>query len=140
MEVPVFRGTITAAKGHLGAFEISVDDYAPASVSARSWLEFEAPRDGAVSKCDVILDLTGGAPLFPAGERVDGYFRPDPGNPALVQKAPEGAVRCLRHGRRIREAALCEVHRRSLRPFAQHEDRLHEVPRRLPGLGHRAGR
>jgi ferredoxin len=76
MEVPVFRGTIAAAKGHLGAFEISVDDYAPASVSARSWLEFEAPRDGAVSKCDLILDLSGGAPLFPAGERVDGYFQP----------------------------------------------------------------
>ncbi|MDH3230405.1 MAG: 4Fe-4S dicluster domain-containing protein [Alphaproteobacteria bacterium] len=87
MDVPVFRGTIASAKGHLGAFEIAVDDYAPASVSARSWLEFEAPRDGAVSKCDLILDLSGGAPLFPAGERVDGYFRPDPGNPALVQKA-----------------------------------------------------
>ncbi|UCH72617.1 MAG: 4Fe-4S dicluster domain-containing protein [Rhodospirillales bacterium] len=87
MDVPVFRGTVAAAKGHLGAFEIVVDDYAPAAVSARSWLEFESPRDGAISKCDLILDLSGGAPLFAAGERVDGYFRPDPGNPALVQKA-----------------------------------------------------
>ncbi len=87
MDVPVFRGTIAAAKGHLGAFEIVVDDYAPATVSARPSLAFEAPRDGAVSKCDLILDLSGGSPLFAAGERVDGYFRPDPGNPALVQKA-----------------------------------------------------
>jgi len=87
MDVPVFRGTIAAAKGRLGAFEIVVDDYAPATVSARSRLAFEAPRDGAVSRCDLILDLSGGAALFPAGERVDGYFRPDPGNPALVQKA-----------------------------------------------------
>ncbi|MCA3264783.1 MAG: 4Fe-4S ferredoxin, partial [Azospirillum sp.] len=29
-DVPVFQGTIKAAKGHLGAFEIVVDDYAPA--------------------------------------------------------------------------------------------------------------
>ena len=87
MDVPVFKGTITSAKGHLGEFEITVDDYAPASVSARAGLDFEAGRDGAVSKCDLILDLGGGAPLFPAGERLDGYFRPDPGNPAAVQKA-----------------------------------------------------
>ena len=87
MEVPVFRGTIRAAKGHMGAFEIVVDDYAPARASSRAALEFENPRNGAASRCDLILDLTGGAPLFPAGERLDGYLRPDPGNPAAVQKA-----------------------------------------------------
>ncbi len=87
MDVPVFKGTIASAKGHLGAFEIVVDDYAPACVSARDGLAFEAAKDGAVSKCDLILDLAGGPPLFPAGERLDGYFRPDPGNPAQVQKA-----------------------------------------------------
>ena len=87
MDVPVFRGTVKHARGHLGAFEIGVDDYAPARVSSRGGLEFEAPRDGAVSTCHLILDLTGGAPLFPAGERIDGYLRPDPGNPAAVQKA-----------------------------------------------------
>jgi len=87
MDVPIFRGTIKDAKGHLGAFEIHVDDYAPAEVSSRDTLRFEAPRNGAVSNCHLILDLAGGAPLFPAGERIDGYLRPDPGNPAAVQKA-----------------------------------------------------
>lgn len=87
MAVPVFKGTISAARGHMGAFEITVDDYAPARVSARGAFEFEAPRQGAASRCDLILDLTGGAALFPAGERLDGYFRPDPGNPAAVAKA-----------------------------------------------------
>lgn len=87
MEVPVFRGTIRMASGHLGAFEIGVDGYAPATPSSRKALEFEAPRNGAVSRCHLILDLSGGAPLFPAGERIDGYLRPDPGNPAAVQKA-----------------------------------------------------
>ena len=87
MDVPLFRGAITAAKGHLGAFEIMVDGYAPASPSSRRLLVFEAPRDNASSHCDLILDLTGDAPLFPSAGRRDGYFRPDPGNPAAVQKA-----------------------------------------------------
>lgn len=87
MDVPIFKGTVSAAKGHFGAFEIVVDDYAPSVVSARAAMAFEAPRDGASSKCDLILDLTGGTPLFNAHEKRDGYFRPDPGDPAAVQRA-----------------------------------------------------
>lgn len=87
MDVPIFKGTITGAKGHLGAFELMVDDYAPLIVSSRQALSFEAPRAGAATKCDLILDLSGAAALFPAAEKRDGYFRPDPGNPAAVQRA-----------------------------------------------------
>ena len=47
MDVPVFKGTIAAAKGHLGAFELIVNDYAPLVVSSRHALGFEAARDGA---------------------------------------------------------------------------------------------
>jgi ferredoxin len=86
-EVPIFSGSIASAKGHLGAFEIVVNRYAPAVPSSRRFLEFERPRDGAASKCDLILDLTGGTPLFPAHQKRDGYFRPDPRDPAAVQKA-----------------------------------------------------
>ena len=87
MDVPVFRGAIARAAGHLGAFEIVVNGYAPAAPSSRGLLVFEAPRDNASSACDLILDLTGDAPLFPAHDRRDGYLRPDPGDPAAVQKA-----------------------------------------------------
>ncbi len=87
MDVPVFRGAITRAAGHLGAFEIVVDGYAPAAPSSRGLLVFEAPRDNASSACDLILDLTGDAPLFPAHARRDGYLRPDPGDPAAVERA-----------------------------------------------------
>jgi ferredoxin len=86
-EVPIFSGTVAAAKGHLGAFEIVVNRYAAALPSSRRFLEFERPRDGAASRCDLILDLTGGTPLFPAHQKRDGYFRPDPRDPAAVQKA-----------------------------------------------------
>ena len=47
-EFPVAKGTIRSAKGHLGAFEITVDDYASPAPSSRRALSFAAPRDGAV--------------------------------------------------------------------------------------------
>ncbi|HYG89950.1 MAG TPA: 4Fe-4S dicluster domain-containing protein [Azospirillum sp.] len=86
-DVPVFKGTIRAAKGWLGTFEIVVDDYAPAVPSSRHALAFEPARHGAASRCDIILDLTGGAPLFPAHTKRDGYLRPDPDSPAQVARA-----------------------------------------------------
>src|ERR1041384_2978393 len=35
-----------------------------------------------MSRCDIVLDLTGGTPLFPAPELRDGYLRADPADPA----------------------------------------------------------
>jgi ferredoxin len=86
-EFPIVKGTIRSAKGHLGAFEVAVDDYAAPAPSSRAALEFDTPRDGAVSQCDILLDLSGGAPVFPAHDLRDGYLRADPGDPAAVLKA-----------------------------------------------------
>lgn len=87
MEFPVVKGTIRAAAGYLGAFEITVDDYAQPAPSSRGALEFGAARNGATSRCDIILDLSGGAPLFPAADLRDGYVRADPGDPAAMLRA-----------------------------------------------------
>jgi ferredoxin len=87
VELPIFRGTVTGAAGHLGAFELTVDGFAPMVVSSRARLSFERPRDGIATRFDLILDLAGAAPLFPAHARRDGYFKPDIGNPAAVQRA-----------------------------------------------------
>jgi ferredoxin len=84
---PVVRGTIRAAKGHLGAFELTVDDYATPAPSSRGALAFGPARDDATSRCDIVLDLAGGAPLFPAPDLRDGYLRADPGDPAAVLRA-----------------------------------------------------
>ena len=35
----------------------------------------------------MILDLSGGQPLFPAHHKRDGYLRPDPGDPLAVERA-----------------------------------------------------
>jgi ferredoxin len=86
-EFPVAKGTVISARGHLGAFELTVDDYALPAASSRGKLEFDTGRDGAKSRCDLILDLTGNAQLFPAHELRDGYLRADPNDPAAVLRA-----------------------------------------------------
>jgi ferredoxin len=86
-DVPIVTGTIIAAKGHLGAFELTIDGYAAALPSSRGRLAFGGTRDGAVARCDIVLDLSGGAPLFPAADLREGYLRADPGNEAAVLRA-----------------------------------------------------
>jgi ferredoxin len=83
-DFPIVKGTIRTAKGHLGVFEIIVDDYAVPLPSSRSALVFGRARNGAVSRCDILLDLSGGPPLFPAAELRDGYLRADPRDRAAV--------------------------------------------------------
>jgi ferredoxin len=86
-DFPVTKGKIRAATGHLGAFEIVIDDFAPPEPSSRETLRFGPSRDGARSHCDVILDLSGKGALFAAAELRDGYLRADPGNRAALLEA-----------------------------------------------------
>ena len=86
-DFPVVRGNIRQAKGHLGAFDLTIDDYAAPSPSSRDALTFGQARNDAQSRCDIVIDLSGGAPLFPAADLRDGYLRADPGDPAAVLRA-----------------------------------------------------
>ncbi|MDO9500341.1 4Fe-4S binding protein [Falsiroseomonas sp.] len=86
-EFPVVRGRARAATGWLGTFEVVVDGHAMPRPSSRTAYEWGPKRDGAVSRCDVLLDLTGGAPLFPAAEVRQGYLRADPADAAAVERA-----------------------------------------------------
>ncbi|MGB8619442.1 MAG: 4Fe-4S binding protein [Pseudolabrys sp.] len=83
-EFPVVRGVIRAAKGYLGAFELTVDDCAVPAPSSRGAFAFGAAKNGAVSRCDILIDLSGGPSLFPAADLRDGYLRADPGDPAAI--------------------------------------------------------
>jgi len=87
MDIPVFMGNIQSASGHLGAFEVTVENFRPTVPSSKSKLQFTGIGETGSSTCDLILDLRGDTPLFPAPEKRDGYFNPDPGNPALVMEA-----------------------------------------------------
>ncbi len=86
-DMPVFKGTVRTATGHLGAFQLTIDGLAPSSASSRSAFAFENGRDGALSACDLILDLSGDPPLFSAPGKREGYIRAEPGDPLGVQRA-----------------------------------------------------
>ncbi|HWB45127.1 MAG TPA: 4Fe-4S binding protein [Hyphomicrobiaceae bacterium] len=86
-DFPVASGMIRTVKGSLGAFEITVDQFAQAAPSSRETLVFGARQDGALSHCDILLDLSGGTPLVPAGDLRDGYLRADPGDAPAMLKA-----------------------------------------------------
>jgi len=89
-EVPLNRGfdvvsgTLKSLSGTLGDFTIRIDGFQEIDPSGRGDRTFTPPQNGAVSQCDIILDLTGGTPLFPAPEKRDGYFRADPSDPLAV--------------------------------------------------------
>jgi ferredoxin len=84
---PVVKGTIRNARGHFGAFELTIDDFAAPRPSSRDAFVFDAPRSGATSHCDLVLDLSGGPALFPAHDLRDGYLRADPKDPAAMLRA-----------------------------------------------------
>lgn len=87
VSVPLHIGKIKRLSGTLGKFEVSIDGFAPVVPSARQEMSFEMPRDGFSTSCDLVLDLSGGTPLFSDTVVRDGYFRVDPSQPAAVAKA-----------------------------------------------------
>jgi ferredoxin len=83
VEYPVLRGRARSATGVLGGFTVTLDAVAAAAPSSRAAFDWGLPRDGTTSRCDLILDLSGAAPLFPPGLR-EGFLRADPSDPAAV--------------------------------------------------------
>jgi ferredoxin len=86
-DFPVAKGKVRNAKGHLGAFEVTVDGFAQPAPSSRGTLVFGPSRNDTRSSCDIILDLTGGTAFFPAADLRDGYLRADPKHPAAMLQA-----------------------------------------------------
>jgi ferredoxin len=84
---PVVKGTIRNARGYFSAFELTIDDYARPHPSSRDHYVFETPRNGAISRCDIVLDLSGDRPLFQAHDLRDGYLRADPKEPGAMLRA-----------------------------------------------------
>ena len=134
---PIVRGTIRSAKGHFGSFELTIDDYAAPRPSSRQAFIFETPRDGATSRCDLVLDLSGGPPLFPAHDLRDGYLRADPRDAAAMLRAVLKARDLVGSFDKPKyidfTAELCAR-------FAFRTDRMPPLPRSLPDWRDHAGR
>ncbi|MEM7498866.1 MAG: 4Fe-4S binding protein [Pseudomonadota bacterium] len=80
-------GRVTRAAGALGRFALTVDGYRAMEPAGRGALGFGRAQNGAETGCDVILDLRGTDPLFPAPAKRDGYLRADPRDPAGITRA-----------------------------------------------------
>ncbi len=83
----IATGGLKRAQGALGGFQIEVDAFRQLQPGGRTPGRFGNPKDGVKSACDLILDLRGGAPLFPASHKREGYVRADPGDPLAVERA-----------------------------------------------------
>jgi len=112
-------GVLTKASGTIGKFEVQIDAFQQSLVGGRGTPRLSASRDGALSECDIILDLTGGTPLFPAHDKRDGYLRADPKSQPSVAKATLAAIQLVGTFEKplyIRmEEALC-AHSRAEKP------------------------
>lgn len=117
-EYPVLRGRARKAAGWLGNFTVGVDGYAAPAPSSRGRYRWGAARDGAASQCDILIDLTGAAPLFPAHEVRQGYLRARPDDAAAIARIADAAAEltgAFDKPRFIRfEAGLC-AHSRNRR-------------------------
>lgn len=82
----VISGHLRRAQGALGQFAVTIDQLQQLDVTGRNWT-WDAPRDGGQSICDIILDLRGDRPLFPAPEKREGYVRADPKSPTALADA-----------------------------------------------------
>ena len=115
-EFPMWQRRDPRGEGYLGAFEVTVDDFAqPAPPRAAMLVVRADARNGAQSHCDIILDLSGGPPLFSAADLREGYLRADPDDPAAMLEAVLKARDLVGTFEKPRYVSL---HRRSLRAFA----------------------
>ena len=87
VDFAIYQGTMKKVSGALGHFNVEVDNYAPVLPSSRGAPEFVMAKDGAKSRCSLILDMSGEAPLVSGHEKRDGYIHVDAGDPAAVMRA-----------------------------------------------------
>lgn len=83
-EFPLLRGSIKSAKGYLGAFELTVANRALPSPSSRGSLQFASAGEDVRMRCDVLIDVSGGTPLFQPADLRAGYLRADPRDQAAI--------------------------------------------------------
>ena len=83
----VVVGQLRRASGALGQFEVVIDALRQLVPGGRGGFSVSEPRDGGTSHCDILLDLRGTTPLFPAHEKREGYLRADPAHAPSVAAA-----------------------------------------------------
>ena len=88
-------GRLRIASGALGGFAVKFDELQQVVPGGRGGFTLSDPQNGAASDCDIILDLSGNQPLFPAFEKREGYLRADPKHPPSVARATQQAAQLV---------------------------------------------
>ncbi|MEJ6403840.1 4Fe-4S binding protein [Yoonia sp. 2307UL14-13] len=91
----VVVGKLRRASGALGHFRTTFDRLQQLLPAGRGAFALGPATDGQTSECDIIFDLSGATPLFPAHEKRDGYIRADPAHPTAVAKATFDAAQMI---------------------------------------------
>lgn len=118
----IVAGRVVSATGSFGRFSLTLAGLQQTLPAGRGPVAFSNPVPTTQSQCEIIVDLTGGAALFPAHEKREGYLRADPGDPKAV-------ARCLIEAAQLTgtfekplhirfEEALC-AHSRAGQPACQ---------------------
>ena len=117
-DFPIFQGQVGAARGHLGAFTLTVNRFAHAAPSSRARLAFGPARDGAVSQADIVIDVSAAPALFAPAIPRPGYLRADPGRQETLERLIQEAATMVGTFDKPRyidfDASLC-AHQRSRR-------------------------
>ncbi|WP_108813885.1 4Fe-4S binding protein [Loktanella sp. Alg231-35] len=79
-------GKLRQASGALGGFSVKIDELQQVVLGGRGAFSLTGPKNGAVSHCDILVDLSGAKPLFPAHEKREGYLRADPGHAPSIAR------------------------------------------------------
>ena len=91
-EFDIAAGRLVRVSGALGGFDLRIDGFRDLVPGGRGEMALSAPRDGARSRCDIVIDLTGGPALVPAPDKREGYLRADPRDPLAVTRLAVTAV------------------------------------------------
>ena len=91
----VVRGRVRSLSGALGGFSLKLDQVRQLEPGGRGAFGWSDPRDGATSRCDIVIDLTGDAPLVTAPDKREGYLRADPRDPLAVTRLALEAVQLV---------------------------------------------
>jgi len=80
----VVRANLRNLSGALGGFTLRLDQVQQLEPGGRGAYAWSAPRDGASSRCDIVIDLAGQEPFVPAPQKREGYLRADPRDAVVV--------------------------------------------------------
>ncbi|MCL3881060.1 4Fe-4S binding protein [Marivita sp. GX14005] len=91
----IIRGDLRRLTGALGGFAVKINRFSQLQPGGRGAFTFTDPVDGAISECDIVIDLTGTTPFVPAPHKREGYLRADPRQPGAVGAVLTEAVQLV---------------------------------------------